>query len=215
MRTPEYTLNQLRARIAARKDTPLTDNEIGAIEKALPGILAKESAVLQRVALNAEIAKLAATPIKQQIAVKKAADKAKQEARAQAVKACLDSKREDLEAEVKAEKARLAAKKITDAEREEHRKAELKEWKKQSAALAESRTEQGIEQARCKEANRASAVKAIIERVGRVLSDADALYADLKPFRNPKVANDAEKEQIGKALDAASKRCTSAKRLLY
>ena len=110
---------------------------------------------------------------------------------------------------------RAQQKKIADAEREKHRKAELKVWKKQAKAREEQRKQEGVEQAKRKEASRASKIKAIIERVNIVLSDADALYADLKPFRDSRRANDAEKEQIGKALDAASKRCAIAKRLLY
>jgi hypothetical protein len=53
----------------------------------------------------------------------------------------------------------------------------------------------------------------IIERVNLILADADVLHADLKPFRNRERFNDAEREQIEKALDAASERCTDAKLL--
>ncbi len=115
------------------------------------------------------------------------------------------AKREEIEAEVKAERARLDQKKIRDDERGKNRKVELKAWKRQSKAREEQRKKEGVEAAKRTEASRVSKVKAIISRVNLILSDADVLYSDLKPFRDPRRVNDAEKEQIGNALDAASK----------
>ena len=191
-----------------------SEEELAEAVEAVPMVRARRKAAVERETLRAQAVRESAVPIQQQIAAKKAAaaEKAKKEASER--KAVLDSKQAEIEAEVTAQIEKAQQKKIADAAREKNRKAELKVWKKQSKARAEMRKQEGVEEAKRKEASRASKIKAIIERVNIVLSDADALYADLKPFRDSRRASDADKEQIGKALDTASQRCINAKRLL-
>jgi hypothetical protein len=212
----EITEDHMRTSLSKlADDAGLTNEDVSAVLEALPTVRAKRMAVLQRETLRAQAVRESAVPIQQQIALKAAKNKEEKDLIEREANALFDSTRAEDEAKVKAQIEKAQQKKIADADREEHRKAELKEWKKESKAREEQRKEEGVAQAKRKEASRASKIKAIIERVNIVLSDADALYADLKPFRDPRRASDAEKEQIGKALDAASQRCTNAKRLLY
>jgi hypothetical protein len=60
-------------------------------------------------------------------------------------------------------------------------------------------------EAQRKEASRASRVKAIIGRVNIILSDADALYGDLKSFTRLQPSH-AEQAQLKAALRGASVR---------
>lgn len=216
MKTPAEKLTQQLLDIGEQRieNEGITVEELTDAIAALPAIKTKRRLVVENEQRKAKAHREGALTIQQQIAAKKAADQEKKEYSDRELKASLNSKRQKIEADVKAEIEKAQQKKIADAEREENRKAELKVWRKQSKAREEQRKQEGVEQAKRTEASRVSKIKTIIGRVNLILSDADVLYSDLKSFRDPRRANDAEKEQIAKALDAASKRCTNAKRLL-
>jgi hypothetical protein len=192
----------------------VSEEELAEAVEAVPMVRARRKVVIERETLRAQAVRESAVPIQQQIALKAAKDKEAKDLIEREANAFLDSKREEDAERVKAQIEKSQQKKIADAEREENRKRELKEWNKQSKAREKRRKEEGVEQAKRKEASRVSQLKTIIGRVNLILSDADVLYSDLKPFHNPERFSDAERVQIGKALDAASKRCTIAKRLL-
>jgi hypothetical protein len=197
-----------------------SEDELAEAIEAVPMVRARRKVAIERETLRAQAVRESAIPIQQQIAARKAAASEKAEKENLERKASLDSTRAEDEAKVKAQIEKAQQKTIADAEREKNRKVELKAWNKQSKAREAKRKQEGVEEAKRKEASRVSKIEAIIGRVNLILSDADVLYADLKYFRDSeradqyKRANKAEQEQIKKALDAASVRCTNAKRLL-
>jgi hypothetical protein len=182
------------------------------LAEAIEAIHRKRKVVIEKEERKARAYRESTLLIQRQIAAKKAGDKAERERMERKAKAILDAKDGEIQAEIKTLAERVAAKKIKDAEREAERKADAKVFDARLVAKkAETAREDKI---RREEAHRASKVKTIIERVNRIMSDEDAMYSDLKAFRNPKLANDGDKKAIKKALDAASERCENAKLLI-
>ncbi len=170
---------------------------------AIPAVKAKRIAVIEREERKAKAYRESTLTIKQQIAAKNAAKKAEEERIEREVKSRLDAKEEEIEREAKALADRIEQKKIKDAEREVERKAEAKIF---DARLAAKKVEIArADEAKRKEASRASKVKAIITRVDIILSNEDALYGDLKSLTRLQPSH-AEQKQLKAALRDASVR---------